>query len=131
MAKQLKRSQIESVTKQLVARQGGRCAVCGRPFTRTDGTCLDHDHETGYIRGVLHRSCNGIEGKVKTLARRSHKGVSSYEFIIGLGKYLEKHSTPQLPYIHPEHVTEDMKREMRNKKAREARARKREASKNT
>ena len=85
---------------------------------------LDHDHDTGVIRGALHNSCNGTEGKVKKLAQRGHKGVPPLEYVVGLGKYLEHHKTPRVPYLHPTHLTEDEKREQRNKKAREARARK-------
>lgn len=36
----------------------GRCAVCGY---RDVGLVEDHDHETGLIRGLLCRSCNGRE----------------------------------------------------------------------
>lgn len=36
----------------------GRCAVCGYRDARLVD---DHDHETGLIRGLLCRSCNGRE----------------------------------------------------------------------
>lgn len=39
---------------QMVADQGGRCAICQRP----DPTHLDHDHDNGRVRGVLCVSCN-------------------------------------------------------------------------
>lgn len=35
-----------------------RCAVCGFPDGRL---VMDHDHDTGLIRGLLCRSCNGCE----------------------------------------------------------------------
>lgn len=54
----------------------------------------------------------------------SHKGVQPQEYIIGLGKYLEKHATPQVQLIHPQHMTEEQKRLQRNTKARQTRARK-------
>lgn len=124
LARQLRPSEVKSVCDQLVKRQGNKCAVCGKPFTPRDRAVLDHCHDTGFIRGALHNSCNGAEGRVKTKARLGHKGISSADYIIGLGKYLEKHQTPQFNLIHPTHMTDDMKREKRNAKARAARARK-------
>jgi hypothetical protein len=105
--------------------------VCGRVINpkTTDGPVVDHDHTTGIIRGVLHKSCNGAEGKVKAKAHLGHKGVSAYEFLIGLGKYLELHSKPQTQLIHPSHKTDEEKRVERNKRARLARARKRKNAK--
>lgn len=124
MAQRMKASQIESVLKQLVARQSGKCAICGHHFTKKDGPCLDHDHATGYIRGALHRSCNGVEGKVRYAAMKCHTGIQSYPYLIGLGKYLEHHNTPRINLLHPTHMTEGEKRDERNTKARLARARK-------
>lgn len=105
-------------------RQSRRCALCGESFKKYDGPCLDHDHKTGYIRAALHVSCNGAEGKVKRVAQRGHKGVSTDRYLIGLGKYLDHHSKPRINLIHPDHQTPDQQRLARNKKAREARARK-------
>ena len=123
MTRQLRRDEVRAITEQLRKAQGNVCALCGKPFTKKDYPCLDHDHETGFIRGVLHNTCNGIEGKLKIVARRGHTGVSAYDYLIGLGKYLAKHSTPQTKLIHPTHMTEAAKRELRNRKAREARKR--------
>jgi Recombination endonuclease VII len=46
---------------ELVVRQGGVCAICGRP----DPEHLDHDHETGAVRGVLCFNCNGGLGQFR------------------------------------------------------------------
>lgn len=124
MARQLQNSELASIRDQLVKKQGGKCAVCNEPFTKRDGPCVDHCHNTGYIRGALHRSCNQAEGRIKSKANLGHKGVSSPDYVIGLGKYLEKHQAPQYNLIHPTHMTEEQKRVQRNKKARNARARK-------
>lgn len=47
----------------LLEKQGGRCAVCGTP---PDGRRLsvDHNHETGEVRGLLCLNCNTTLGKV-------------------------------------------------------------------
>lgn len=59
-------------TKHLLEKQGGACSICGLPVdykSRTD-MVVDHDHNTGEIRGVLHRTCNTGEGKVRNLVTR-------------------------------------------------------------
>jgi len=118
----LKTTQVSGVLSQVVKKQGGKCAICGHPFTQRDVAVLDHCHTKGYIRGALHNSCNGIEGRVKKLAQRGHTGISAEKYVIGLGKYLDEHKTPKYNYLHPSHKTEDEKRLARNKKARAVRA---------
>lgn len=54
---------IDDYEKLLVA-QGGGCAVCGakRGGPKKRWLCLDHDHKTGTVRGLLCCKCNrGIE----------------------------------------------------------------------
>ena len=40
--------------------QNGVCAICGSPEVsdRNSNLCVDHDHETGKIRGLLCNKCN-------------------------------------------------------------------------
>lgn len=124
MPKRLKPTQVPDVLKKIVARQNHVCAVCGHAFTKRDYAVLDHDHDTGFIRGALHNSCNGAEGRIKSKARLGHKGVDAYDYLIGLGKYLEQHVVPKFQLLHPTHLTEDEKRIERNRKARERRKKK-------
>lgn len=43
----------------LHAVQGGVCAICRQECRRNgDQLSVDHDHETGAVRGLLCKSCN-------------------------------------------------------------------------
>lgn len=50
--------------ENLLRRQGGRCAVCGRRPGKAS-LHVDHDHKTGDIRGLLCFRCNGGLGQFK------------------------------------------------------------------
>ena len=53
------RNNIESrQIEQLERRSGGRCEICGAEQGPKRKPAIDHDHETGDIRGLLCRSCN-------------------------------------------------------------------------
>jgi hypothetical protein len=45
---------------KMFAEQNGRCAICGNESTKR--LCVDHDHKTGKIRGLLCFDCNKALG---------------------------------------------------------------------
>lgn len=52
---------------EMLERQNGVCAICEQDETRTArgiirSLAVDHDHETGEVRGLLCASCNQILG---------------------------------------------------------------------
>ena len=49
---------------ELLLRQGGTCALCPATTARPSGgyLCVDHDHTTGAIRGLLCAMCNTAIG---------------------------------------------------------------------
>lgn len=56
---------------RLRASQAGRCAICGQPETMKSRKghplplCVDHDHTSGKIRGLLCNSCNIAIGNLR------------------------------------------------------------------
>ena len=46
-----------------LARQGGGCAICGTPPPEGQSLHVDHDHDSGRIRGLLCFNCNAGLGK--------------------------------------------------------------------
>ena len=84
--------------------RGGACDICGKvckhindPGTRGEKICVDHCHTTGVVRGMLCQVCN--------------RNLS----------IMDAHRDAVLNYLDK---PEDEKRELRNKRAREARAKK-------
>ena len=62
----------------MVVRQGGRCSVCGIS-PKNERLSVDHDHQTGKVRGLLCRRCNSTLSWVK----------DSSILLRGLAEYLE------------------------------------------
>jgi hypothetical protein len=52
---------LEDYDRMLEA-QGGACAICGRPPREDIALHVDHDHETGLVRGLLCFPCNNTLG---------------------------------------------------------------------
>jgi hypothetical protein len=67
---------------ELIRAQGARCAICGRE----DPEHVDHDHQTGTVRGVLCFNCNGGLGQF-------HDDV---ERLLGAATYLERAADPSM-----------------------------------
>lgn len=121
----LKTKDLPNFRRLLLEAQDSKCALCGIPLDPdTSDACLDHCHTTGHIRGVLCRNCNGVEGKIFNLARRAKRNRTPLSFLSGLLAYWEKHLSEPSGVWYPTHKTEDEKRELRNKKARQRRAQK-------
>lgn len=111
--------------RQLKVHQGGLCGICQLPIdlTQKGEGVVDHDHKTGEIRGVLHRSCNAAEGKIFNAAAawgaKSTMQAAVEDYLIKLLGYWRR---PRTGFMYPMHKSADDKRELRNKVARERRA---------
>ena len=50
--------------ERMLAAQGGCCAICGRRPRAGKHLHVDHDHDTGRVRGLLCFSCNVAIGNL-------------------------------------------------------------------
>lgn len=65
----------------LVVEQGGLCSICcGGPTSL--GLCIDHNHKSGRMRGLLCGPCNSAIGLLK----------DSPEIVEAAAKYLRQYS---------------------------------------
>lgn len=120
--RKLKQSEVIVVKAAILSkRQEGRCALC-RMELKPAGACLDHNHSTGLVRGVLCRNCNGIEGKIKNLVVRARRGMEFEDYLGQVIKYWLHHREDRTGLLYPTHLNEDEKRVKRNAKARKKRA---------
>lgn len=74
----------ETTLKQMYDDQLGKCAICYNPIQLSSQTarsaCVDHDHKTGKVRGLLCNHCNRGLGMFKD-------NIESLRFAI---EYLQK-----------------------------------------
>lgn len=106
----LRQKDLPKYREELLDKQGGLCAVCQQPIEKDP--VLDHDHETGHCRGVLHRECNAVEGKLINWLRRFK--IDQTRFLEGVLAYWDAEHN-QNP-IHPKHKTEVEKEILRLKR---------------
>lgn len=124
------RSQHRTFVLKIHKDQGGLCPLCGLRIDLSvkGDAVLDHDHNSGQVRGVLHRSCNASEGKVANAAGRWGAKSMEYSRIVpyleNLVAYLKRES---LPYIYHSHLTPEEARAKANTKRRSAAAAKKAA----
>ena len=59
----------------MLERQGGRCAICDSPDHAAKDWQVDHDHATGYVRGLLCRPCNVAIGLMKDDVDRMKRAI--------------------------------------------------------
>lgn len=110
----LSRSAMRSWTIGQIKQQGGICPICKKEIDlkvmgNKSDYVVDHCHESGLIRAVLHRSCNASEGRVANAAGRWGAKSMQYSAIIpylrSLVEYLEYHQANPSNLLYPDHRT--------------------------
>ncbi|SCG50809.1 endonuclease VII domain-containing protein [Micromonospora halophytica] len=62
----------EKEFQDLLTEQGGVCGICGGEDPRH----LDHDHRTGWVRGILCFNCNGGLGQSRDSPMRLARAIT-------------------------------------------------------
>lgn len=80
--------------KDILINQHNRCGICHKKFIEIQ-PCIDHNHNTGLIRGILCRSCNSGIGLLKDNINILLKALDWVEDQIVFGRksitlYIEK-----------------------------------------
>ena len=73
--------------------------------TKKDDWVLDHDHQTGLVRGVISRQANSLLGKVENFYMKMCKGDKEHlpGVLDAMAAYLEQE---QLDVLHPVGLTQ-------------------------
>lgn len=68
---------------QMFDKQKGRCAVCGKHESELGKRLdIDHNHNTGKIRGLVCTACN------RRIGRYEHNRLKNSEFLENIENYL-------------------------------------------
>ena len=105
----LKTSEIKELREALLGKQKGVCPLCGERIQLGQAT-LDHDHKTGFIRSVLCRNCNSMEGKVFNAATRAKRTSTAILWLKKMIKYHETHDNKPSGVYHPTYKTPEEKK---------------------
>lgn len=77
----------------LLAKQGGKCALCGEPPRDDKRLSVDHDHATGKIRGLLCTSCNVGLGRYEEFSRNPRV----QEYLAGSNVVTQREADKNMP----------------------------------
>ncbi len=118
----IKQKNLAIFRKEKLEAQGGRCSLCKLPCDSSEAV-VDHCHKYGHVRGVIHRSCNSLLGRIESGEKRyAIKDLRA--FIMGVLEYLDTDNSSN-PY-YPTFRTPEQKKERRKKKDAKRRKEKKE-----
>lgn len=113
----LKPQDIKPLRLELLKQQNYTCAICQEPLTEQQAV-LDHCHQTGRIRSVLHRGCNCYIGHLENNQKRNQITASRLTSI--LANYATYVQT-QKDILHPAYRTPEERQERARKRAKKRR----------
>ena len=65
--------------EQMFMATGGSCYICGLAMKRfgqgSNAACIDHDHKSGFVRGLLCNNCNSGLGHFEDMVDRLYAAI--------------------------------------------------------
>ena len=111
----LKYKEIKEYREQFLKEQNGKCLLCGQQI-EPGKEVLDHDHRSGQIRGVLHRGCNALLGKIEN--SMAMNGIDDW-LLSNICHRLISYRIHKKELLHPTYKTieeKKLKQKLKNKK---------------
>ena len=71
----------ENIFFKLINEINYKCPGCKTEFVNCEGACIDHNHKTNKVRGILCKRCNFAIGYA----------LDNPKILLNLAKYLKKH----------------------------------------
>ena len=110
----LRTNEIRDFRLKTLTAQGHLCALCNE-IVATGEAVLDHDHKTGLVRGVLHRGCNSLLGKIEnSLVMNRITPTRLSNILLNIPTYTNQ----DLGVLHPTHRTAEEKKLRAKKRAK-------------
>jgi hypothetical protein len=113
----LKTTEVKPYREEHLRDQDYCCALCGELIF--DDAVLDHDHRSGYIRGVLHRGCNALLGKIEnSMAMNRITPARLTAILTNYNTYVSQHHA----VLHPSYKTAEERKQRAKVRAQRRRA---------
>lgn len=112
--KRITTKELTLLREQLLAQQNNRCALC-QEIIEPGKAVLDHHHQSGQIRAVLHRGCNSLEGIIQNNLARNLITPERLARILSNFVHYQKQLKP---ILHPTYRTPEEKKERAKKRAK-------------
>lgn len=92
---------VAEIRAILLKEQKGKDLLTGLPLDTKDAVC-DHNHESQYVRGIIHRQSNAVLGKIENMWKRYmawwYTGTLPL-FLRNCADYIERKEDTR--YVHP------------------------------
>lgn len=106
--------EIKELREKYLQLQNNLCALC-KDYLDSSEAVLDHDHQSGQLRGVLHRGCNVMEGVISNNMKRNRIDEIRLASILA---HLQDYQKDLKDLLHPTHRTPEERKKRAKARAK-------------